>query len=48
MSKINGFKGFDSDFKCRGFQYEPGKTYETDEVKICEKGFHFCPSPFDV
>ena len=46
---IRGFKGFDKDLKCRGFQYEIGKDYEQEgEVKCCERGFHFCEKPFDV
>ncbi len=46
---MNGYKGFGNDFKCRGFQFEPGKTYEHDgEARACASGFHFCESPFDV
>ena len=36
-------KGFDSELKCREFQYEVGKEYKLEygeEAKICEKGFH--------
>lgn len=45
---IKGYKGFDKDLKCRDFQYKIGETYETDNVKTCNNGFHFCENPFDV
>lgn len=43
---MRGYKAFNSDLTCRGFQYEIGKTYTLEEpkkLKICENGFHFCP-----
>ena len=42
------YKGMDKDMKCRGFQYEFGGEYETDEAKACECGFHACEYPLDV
>mgnify|MGYP006921063940 CR=1 FL=1 len=45
---VIGYKGFDKDWKCRGFQYEVGKDYESEEATLCKKGFHFCENPHDV
>ena len=46
---IDGFKGFDAEMTCLGFKFEEGKTYEEDvELKVCNRGFHFCESPFSV
>jgi hypothetical protein len=47
---IKAIKGFDADWKCRGYQYEIGKTFETNgSIVCCESGFHACDgSPFDV
>jgi len=52
MTKIKGIKGFDKDLKCRGLQYEIGKTYECEgKIKACLNGFHSIPedeSPLNV
>ncbi len=46
---IRGYKGFDSDLKCRGFQYEVGTRVEhTGDIKLCTAGLHFCLHPLDV
>ena len=42
------YKGFDKDMKCRGFQYEEGKTYEEEKAELCNTGFHACEDPMDV
>jgi hypothetical protein len=43
------YKGMDSKMRCRGFQYEVNKEYETDEsISLCNCGFHACENPFDV
>ena len=46
---IKGFKGFSKDMTCQGHKFEVGKTYtHKGEIKLCEKGFHFCENPIDV
>ena len=45
---IKGFKVFNSDWTCRGFQYEVGKTFKHDgNIEMCGKGFHFCQKASD-
>ena len=40
-----GYKAFNKDLTCRGFQYEVGQTYSMEESPIpCQRGFHFCKS----
>lgn len=49
MEKIKGYKGFNKDMKCRGFQYESGKDYTYDgDIHCCKSGFHFCENPLEV
>ena len=41
--KIKGYKVFNADWTCRGFQYEVGKIFEEDVIpSCCDCGFHFC------
>ena len=45
---VQGFKVFNPDWTCRGFQYEVGKTYEMSDSPICcTRGFHFCTKAAD-
>ena len=45
---MKGYKVFNKDWTCRGFQYEVGKTYEMKENPVCcERGFHFCGKLID-
>ena len=46
---MKAYKGFNKDMTCRGFQYEPGKSYEMGgPVEVCKSGFHACEDPMDV
>ena len=43
-----GYKAFENDWTCRGFQYEVGQTYEMNvDIEVCERGFHFCENLAD-
>ena len=43
------YKATDKDMKCRGFQYEIGKTAEVDgDIELCKNGLHACEMPLDV
>ena len=44
---MKGFKAFNEDMTCQGFQYEEGKTYEFPRAKVCQEGAHFCVDPWD-
>ena len=40
---VKGYKVFNPDWTCGGFQYKVGETYTHDgEIGVCESGFHFC------
>ena len=44
-----GYKAFDSELKCREFQFEVGQTYELPgPLKLCENGFHYCEKLNDI
>ena len=44
-ASVRGYKVFNSDWTCRGFQFEVGQTYSLPKGQQpipCEQGFHFC------
>ena len=48
---VTSFKGFDHELKCRGFQFEVGKTYTVEgKIEACHNGFHAvgADNPFHV
>jgi hypothetical protein len=45
---VVGYKVFNSDMQCRGYQFAIGGTYKIEgSLKICENGFHFCKALAD-
>ena len=43
MSEVKGYKVFNPDWTCYGFQFEVGKIFEENVIPICcSRGFHFC------
>ena len=48
METIKGYKVFNPDWTCRGFQYKVGEIFiHNDNIKMCEEGFHFCRKAAD-
>ena len=45
---MKAYKAFDKDFRCRGYQFKEGETFETESASLCNKGFHACENPLDV
>ena len=40
---MKGYKVFNPDWTCRGYQFEVGKTFTGDVTPVCcDSGFHFC------
>lgn len=45
---VKGYKVFEPDWTCRGFQYTCPGTFEEDVVPVvCQQGFHFCEKASD-
>lgn len=48
MNEVRGYKVFNPNWTCRGFQYEVGQTFVLDKAPIeCKRGFHFCKKAID-
>ena len=48
IAAMTGYKATNADMTCKGHKFELGRWYEVPEVKMCEKGFHFCVHPSGV
>ena len=45
---IKGYKVFNPDWTCRGFQYKVGETFvHNGDIEMCGSGFHFCRKASD-
>lgn len=48
MSVIKGYKVFNPDWTCRGFQYKVGEVFAYNgDIEVCKSGFHFCHKASD-
>lgn len=48
MATIKGYKVFNPDWTCRGFQYKVGETFvHNGNIEMCGSGFHFCRKASD-
>lgn len=48
MATIKGYKVFNPDWTCRGFQYKVGETFtHNGNIGVCKSGFHFCQNASD-
>lgn len=49
MTLVRGYKAFDANFQCRGYQFRVGETFSIEGyLEMCWRGFHFCKSPVSV
>ena len=47
-NKIKGYKVFNPNWTCKDYQYKVGGEYKMDDdIKICQRGFHFCEKLID-
>ena len=45
---IRGYKVFNPNWTCKGFQFEVGRTFTEDVTQVCHgRGFHFCTKAVD-
>ena len=45
---VKGYKVFDKNWRCRGFQFTCPGIFEEDVIpKVCDRGFHFCEKLVD-
>ena len=46
---MKGYKCFNPNMTCKGFQFKVGETHTIEgPIILCVKGFHFCTNPADV
>jgi len=49
MKKTKGWKVFDENLKCKGYQFKVGETYKhKGKIEMCKSGFHFHENQNDL